>query len=78
MTSAAADNPLTWRSIVNRVWSHHFERGLCDTPNDFGRMGGTPTHPELLDWLTLRFIESREDLAGIARFVHGLCGHVKR
>ena len=37
---AAPDNPLTWRSVVNRVWSYHFGRGLCDTPNDFGRMGG--------------------------------------
>jgi|694.fasta_scaffold53274_2 hypothetical protein len=44
-------NPLTWRSIANRVWHYHFGRGLCDTPNDFGRMGGTPSHPELLDWL---------------------------
>jgi hypothetical protein len=44
-------NPLTWRSIANRVWHYHFGRGLCDTPNDFGRMGGSPSHPELLDWL---------------------------
>jgi hypothetical protein len=44
-------NPLTWRSIANRLWHHHFGRGLCDTPNDFGRMGGMPSHPELLDWL---------------------------
>ena len=44
-------NPLTWRSIANRVWQWHFARGLCDTPGDFGRMGGTPSHPELLDWL---------------------------
>ncbi len=44
-------NPLTWRSIANRVWQWHFRRGLCDTPGDFGRMGGSPSHPELLDWL---------------------------
>lgn len=44
-------NPLTWRSIVNRVWLYHFGRGIVDSPNDFGRMGQRPTHPELLDWL---------------------------
>lgn len=48
-------NPLTWRSIVNRVWHYHFGRGICDTPSDFGRMGALPTHPELLDWLTSEF-----------------------
>ncbi len=44
-------NVLTWRSIANRIWHHHFGRGLCDTPNDLGQMGSKPTHPELLDWL---------------------------
>ena len=49
-------NVLTWRSIANRIWHHHFGRGLCDTPNDLGQMGGLPTHPELLDWLALELV----------------------
>ena len=48
-------NPLSWRSIVNRVWLYHFGRGIVDTPSDFGRMGATPTHPELLNWLAANF-----------------------
>src|SRR6185436_8855051 len=51
-------NTLTWRSIVNRVWHYHFGRGIVDSPNDFGQMGGRPTHPELLDWLAMYFLES--------------------
>ncbi|MGZ0166815.1 MAG: PSD1 and planctomycete cytochrome C domain-containing protein [Planctomycetales bacterium] len=66
---AARDNPLTWRSIVNRSWSYHFGRGLCDTPNDFGRMGGTPSHPELLDWLAVWF---RDDAKGSLKQLHRL------
>ena len=66
---ASTDNPLTWRSIVNRTWTHHFGRGLCDTPNDFGRMGGVPSHPELLDWLAVWF---RDDAKGSLKKLHRL------
>ncbi len=48
-------NPLTWRSIVNRVWHYHFGKGIVDTVNDFGQMGTQPTHPDLLDWLACEF-----------------------
>ena len=51
----APENMLTWRAIANRIWHWHFGRGLVDTPNDLGRMGSLPTHPELLDWLAVQF-----------------------
>ncbi len=66
---AENENPLTWRSIVNRVWMQHFGRGLCETPNDFGRMGGVPSHPELLDWLAVWF---RDDANGSLKELHRL------
>ena len=64
----APQNPLTWRSIVNRVWHHHFGQGIVDTPNDFGRMGSLPSHRELLDWLAVHF----RDNGGSLKHLHKL------
>ncbi len=62
-------NPLTWRSIANRVWHYHFGRGLVDTPNDFGRMGSQPSHPELLDWLAVELRDNGGSLKHLHRII---------
>jgi hypothetical protein len=62
-------NPLTWRSIINRVWQYHFGTGIVATPNDFGRMGSPPTHPELLDWLAVEFRDSDQSLKSLHRLL---------
>jgi len=63
------DNPLTWRSIVNRIWGYHFGRGIVDSPNDFGRMGQLPTHPELLDWLAIEFRDGGQSVKHLHRLI---------
>jgi len=62
-------NVLTWRSIANRVWQQHFGRGLVDTPNDFGHLGATPTHPQLLDWLAVELQQRDGSLKHLHRLL---------
>ncbi len=63
------EHPLVWRSIVNRVWQFHFGDGIVATPNDFGRMGAQPTHPELLDWLACEFRDGRQSFKDLHRLI---------
>ena len=62
-------NPLTARVIVNRIWQWHMGDGLVRSPDNFGRLGQAPTHPELLDWLTLHFVESGWSLKELHRTI---------
>ena len=55
---ASPENPLTGRVMANRIWYYHFGSGLAPAPSDFGSMGGRPSHPELLDWLTREFVDT--------------------
>ncbi len=66
---ASPDNPLTARVFVNRMWQHHFGYGIVRTPSDFGKNGERPSHPELLDTLSLRFVESGWDLKAMHKLI---------
>lgn len=63
------DNPLTARVMVNRVWLHHFGRGIVNTPGNFGRAGEKPSHPELLDWLANEFVRQNWSLKSLHRLI---------
>ncbi len=66
---ARPDNPLTSRVIVNRVWYHLFGRGIVATPDNFGRMGGVPSHPELLDFLAGWFVDHGYSIKRLIQFL---------
>ena len=64
-----ADNPLTARVMVNRIWQYHFGQGLMATPSDFGHRGGTPSHPELLEWLTTEFTSNGWSMKKLTKLI---------
>lgn len=64
-----AQNPLTARVLVNRLWHYHFGIGIVDTPNDFGFNGARPTHPELLDWLASELVRQRWSMKSLHRVI---------
>jgi mono/diheme cytochrome c family protein len=66
---ASPANVLTWRSIANRLWHYHFGHGIVETPNDFGRNGAPPTHPELLDWLAATIRDHGQSQKALHRLI---------
>ena len=65
----SAENPMTARVMVNRLWDWHFGRGLVPTPSDFGKLSGGASHPELIDWLARRFVDSKWSVKAMHRLI---------
>jgi hypothetical protein len=63
------ENPLTARVVVNRVWSHHFGQGIVPTLDNFGKMGQPPSHPELLDWMAVEFMQRGWSIKRLHRLI---------
>ncbi len=66
---ASAENPLTARVMMNRLWGRHFGRGIVATPSDFGKLSGGPSHQDLLDWLAIRFVKENWSLKKMHRLM---------
>ncbi|MDB6154910.1 MAG: Protein of unknown function (DUF1553)/Protein of unknown function (DUF1549)/Planctomycete [Chthoniobacteraceae bacterium] len=66
---ASPENPLTARVMMNRIWQHHFGDGIVRTPNNYGKLGSAPTHPELLDWLALELVKNNWSVKAMHRLI---------
>lgn len=63
------ENPLSTRVIVNRIWQYHFGKGIVETSSDFGHLGESPSHPELLDWMTTYFVENGQSFKALHQLI---------
>lgn len=66
---ASSENPMTARVMANRIWQHHFGRGIARSTNNFGQLGDLPTHPELIDWLAFDFIDKGWSMKSLHKLI---------